>query len=204
MIPEIDFDEAAHRYTLRATGAVIPGVTGIINPVIGQDFSFVDPEKLAAAAQLGTDVHEMIRHDIANPGFERDDVDRFALLGYFDAWREFRERSGFKPLLSEELVYSARYGYCGRLDLFGELNDRLMLVDIKRVTVVSRTAGVQTAAYKQGLIETFQSFVSRPIDRCALQLKPGSKWQLVPFHDPSDLRVFLSALTIHNWKAKTL
>jgi hypothetical protein len=206
MIPKIDFDERAHRYTMRSTGAVIPGVTSIINPVIGQDFSMVDPDKLAEAAQLGKDVHKLIQLCIAGKIRDMDDIEDFRLLAYWDAWLDFIKTSGFKPFLSEQLVYSRKYGYCGQLDLFGELNGELVLPDIKRVNTVSRTAGVQTAAYLQALIESFPRYFvdGRPIKRYALHLRPGSKWQLVPFHSPTDLRVFLSALTIHNWKANTL
>jgi hypothetical protein len=203
----VAFDRDAHRYTLRADGSEVPGVTSIINPVIGVDFSFVDPDHLAKCAALGTAVHDVINRDITTQ-LQAKAVDlcedALELYDYFDAWREFILLSGFKPLLTEELVYSAKYGYAGQLDLFGELNGELWLPDIKRVNSVSRVAGVQTAGYKQALIETFPEYAGKTIHRGVLHLKPAAKWQLVPFNSSADLKVFLSALNIHNWKRKAL
>lgn len=206
MAGRIDFDPVAHRYTHRDQQRPIPGVSSIINPVIGQDFSFVDPDKLAAAAALGTRVHDIIRQDILAGMMDRGGVfcDTVEELGYYEAWREFVTLSGFEPIYSEHLVYSAQYDYAGQLDLFGRLNGRLILPDIKRVNAVSRTAGVQTAGYLQALLEMYPAYAKEQIDRCVLHLRPGSKWQLVPFNAKTDFRIFLSALNIHHWKNNTL
>lgn len=197
----IDFDPKTHTYT--RDGVVVPGVTSVMQPYIGTDFSFVPPAVLEAASLLGRRVHELVEVD-STMGLELTDVD-FDLLPYFDAWRDFRDRSGFKVLISECKVYSPKYGYVGQLDLFGELNGELWLPDIKRVARVSKIAAVQTAAYKQALIETHPELVGldgAKIKRGALHFKADGTWQLIPFNDPGDFKVFLSCLNIHNYKSR--
>lgn len=206
-IGQLKRDERMHTYTYG--GQPVPGVTTVMADYIGQDFSMVDPRVLAEAALLGRRVHRMVELDVQGmlgigPPVTSADVD-FDLIVYFDSWRDFWQRSGFKPLMAEAFVYSARYGYAGQMDLLGEMNGELILPDLKRVARVSRTAAVQTAAYEQAARETFQKLIGdRPIKRAALQLKKDGRWELHPFTAGYDMRVFLSCLTIHNFKRKAL
>lgn len=202
----LQFDEASHTYTLG--GVKLPGVTTALKS-LPNDYAMVDPEVLERAAVIGRAVHQIIADDIRG-NLDEDQID-FDLLPYLDQWRAFRDTSGFVPLLSEQMVYSQRYGYAGTLDLFGILNGRLVLPDAKRTAAVPRSAGPQTAGYELGLRECMPDVVANaaqmvgwksskpvPIDRFALHLT-RDRWQLVPFKDPADQRVFLSALTIYQW-----
>jgi hypothetical protein len=142
---------------------------------------------------------------------DEDELDH-RLLPYLEKWRAFRAHSGFAPLLSESRVVSRRYRYAGTLDLFGVLNAEAALIDAKRCASVPRTAGPQTAGYEIALRECMPDVVNRAavgprdgrIYRFALHLTPSERrgWTLVPFTDPNDARVFLSALTTHNWSKK--
>jgi hypothetical protein len=132
------------------------------------------------------------------------------LRPYLASWRQFRAQSGFVPVLSEARVHSRRYGFAGTLDLFGVMNDSPTLIDAKRTAQVPRSAGPQTAAYQIALRESRPEAIADAIElgvvgmnimRFALHLTPG-RWQLVPFRNPNDQRVFLSALTIHNYMEK--
>ncbi len=191
---ELCFNSTSHTYTIGDT--VVPGVTTLMQPFIGAEFKFVDPEVLLAAQRRGTAVHGMIANDIGKK-LGWSDV-AFELADYFDSWLEFKHKSGFVPILSEARVYSRIYGYAGTLDLFGLLNDRLILPDIKCVTSLARSVGPQTAAYLQALRETYQEYATAKIDRAALQLMPKGKWKIVPLNDTNDLKVFLSCINIHN------
>jgi hypothetical protein len=193
-VTDLRFNQDDHTYTWG--GKSVPGVTTLMQPFIGAEFKFVDPEVLRAAADLGTRAHAMIADDIKQPGTVGYETVDFDLVEYLEGWWDFRSKSGFKPILSERRVYSKKYGYAGTLDLFGELNDRLILPDIKRVTAIARSTGPQTAAYKQALIEEFPEY--EKCDRAALQLLPGAKWKLHPLNDKDDLKVFLSCINIHN------
>ncbi len=192
----IIFDEAAHTYTLGDRR--LPSVTQALKQLTDAEYRHVDASVLDRAAVLGRAVHKVIELDL------RDNLDEDslsdALPPYLAQWREFRALSGFEALLSERIVHSERYGFAGTLDLFGRLNGRYVLIDAKRTAAVPRTAGPQTAAYETALRESSPSatWLAQPIDRYALHLTP-EHWRLVPFKDPSDSRVFLSALTVYNW-----
>lgn len=200
------FEPRTHTYTLG--GVVIPGVTSIMGPYIGQDFSMVDAKVLAEASLLGQRAHAVIHEDVKHDGIEEGEVD-FDMIPYLEGWHEFRHKSGFEPLLTEHLVYSKKYGYAGQLDLFGHIDGQLLLPDVKRVAMVSKAAAVQTAAYLNALCETYPALVEccrggATIDRAALQIDKYGKCTLIPFSNAQDFRVFLSCLNIHNFKRGAL
>ncbi len=189
------FNEASHTYTL--DGKLLPSVTQVLK-ALPSPYLHVDPDVLEQAAEIGRAVHWIIEHEVLGD-LEEALVD-FHLLPYLDQWRDFRRTSGFEVYLSEARVYSERYRYAGTLDLFGRLNGRKVLIDAKRTAAVPRSAGPQTAGYENALRELRPDLIGKdePVDRFALHLTP-KRWTLVPFKEPGDLRVFLSALTIHQW-----
>jgi|SRR5690606_9702692 len=191
------FDEAAHRYTL--DGRPVPGVTTVLKLVSGADYAGVDPDVLARAAARGTAVHRMVELD--GQGILDEDSLDDELRPYLAQWRQFMAQSGFVSLLQEGKVASRRYGYAGTLDLFGVLNGRFALIDVKSVVRVMRATGPQTAAYELALREWNPDVLpgDAPVDRFALQLRPAAAWQLVPFPSRTDARVFLGALTCHTF-----
>lgn len=191
------FDPEAHRYTL--DGRPVPGVTSVLKLVSSVDYAGVDPDVLARAAARGTAVHRMVELD--GQGILDEDSLDDELRPYLVQWRQFLTRSGFVPLLQEGQVASRRYGYAGTLDLFGVLNGRFALIDVKSVARVMRATGPQTAAYELALREWKPELLpgDAPVDRFALQLRPGASWQLVPFPSRSDARVFLGALTCYTF-----
>lgn len=195
--PVLAFDEASHSYTL--DGRRVPSVTQVLKS-LPNEYAMVDRAVMEAAAGLGRAVHKLIELDLA----DRLNVNSLddELVDYLLQWQDFRHTSGFEPILSEARVASPRYRYAGTLDLFGRLNGRLVLIDAKRTAAVPRSAGPQTAAYELALRESHPELFEATtyVDRFALHLK-RDRWQLVPFRDVADQRVFLSALTIHNWSA---
>ena len=199
----LNFDEASHSYTY--DGQHFDGVTSILKPLSETAYFNVSPEVMERARALGVAVHKVIELDIKGT-LDEDSLDD-VLRPYLAAWREFLAQSGFRPLLSEQKVYSLKYRFAGTLDIFGILNGEAALIDAKRVAMVQRITGPQLAAYEIALREckpdVVDAAVSGPfpgrINRFALQLKPGQKYQLKAFTEASDKSVFLSALTIKNW-----
>ena len=199
----LQFDEDKHEY--RLDGRVVPGVTTILKPISEAEYRHVDAATLDVAAWRGRAVHKLIELDL------RDDLDvdglSDELLPFHTAWRNFRNLSGFKCLLSEARVYSERYGYAGTLDLFGRLDGEAALIDAKRTVAVPRSVGPQTAGYEQAVRESHPDAVAQcasgpgdgRINRYALHLRADGSWRLVPKTDPNDARVFLAALTLHNY-----
>lgn len=196
MSAQLTFDEASHTYTV--DGRVVQSVTQILHRLSAEAYRFVDKDLMEDAALLGTAAHKMIELDL------RDDLDPGTLSDglqvYYTAWKNFQQLSGFQMVLSEQRVYSAKYGYAGTLDLAGWLNGRFVIIDAKRTAQVPRTAGPQTAAYLRALEES-ELIDARIIgvDRYALHLRAGGTWRLVPFTNKSDLRVFLACKTLNDW-----
>lgn len=197
----LEFDEETHRY--RLDGVRIPGVTECLKLVSSADYANVPAEVMAAKSALGSAVHSLIELDCAND-LDVDGLDD-QLVPYYGAWREFLTASGFQVILSESLVVSRRYGYAGKLDLFGSLNGIRATIDAKCVTTIMSSTGPQTAGYTQALRETRPDLLAptAPCRRFALQLRPAlerghaARWNLVPFtQDAADLRLFLACATV--------
>jgi hypothetical protein len=192
----LNFDEAKHEYTFN--GRVVPSVTQILKPLSEHEYKFVSSDLMTEKAALGTAVHKMIELDICGSL----DVDSLHELvaPYYPMWKAFLAQSGVFIKASEQRLYSEKYGFAGTLDLFAELNGHLCVIDAKRTAAVPKTAGPQTAAYELAAREYYDIPLQR-IDRYALHFT-DKKWQLVPFKDVADKRVFLASLTLHNWKSK--
>lgn len=197
----LEFREEDHSY--RLDGVSVPGVTGALQVISAAAYAHVDPEVLAAKAELGRAVHRLIELDCMG------DLDVEALsaelVPYYVAWRTFLRTSGFSVVLSEGKVYSRRYSYAGQLDLFGRLNGILSLIDAKCVVTVMPSTGPQTRAYEVALRECRPDVLApdAPCRRYALQLKPSPTlcgaigWSLHPFaNDGADLKLFLSCLNV--------
>ncbi len=188
MIP-VQFDADTHTY--RSAGRVLPSVTTILSPL--QDWSRVDPVRLADAAHLGSCVHRMIELDVLRL-LDVDALDA-TLRPYFDAWRDFLRVTRFNPMLSEQPLASERYSYAGTPDLYGTLGAAHLLLDIK-TGAIPRTAPLQLAAYLQLGVEN--ELFRRTAERRVLHM-PGGEWRLSdPYTGSDDLHVFLAQRTVFN------
>ncbi len=187
---DLAFDEASHTYRLE--GRVVPSVTQVLDPLY--DFSRVPPEVLERKRQLGTAVHKAVELDIAGTL----DPDSIApeLDGYLRAWAQFKA-SGFHPQASE-LRLASKSGYAGTLDLICTQGPDVWLIDIKTAAQHSPVMALQTAAYAQLYAEHDPARAT--VKRGAVLLAPDGTFNLIPHTDRSDLRVFLSLLTIHQWR----
>lgn len=207
----IDYEPERHRYSIG--GVEMPSVSRIIKRLVEDEYRFAKSEDMDRGAILGTAVALAIELDLE--GTLDESSLHEAVIPHFENWREFRKKSGFEPTLCETIVHSKRYGYCGRIDLFGSLNKRPALIDAKRTASVVRTVRPQTAGYAIALVETEAvavanamgrgngAYFSKPenIDRYALHLpKPPAKWKLVPLKAQFDFRVFLAELTHYQWQ----
>lgn len=190
----LHFDEPTHTYTRE--GVAVPSVTQALGVISAYDG--IPPAILAEAAERGTAVHKAIELHL------QDDLDEASLdpviAGYFYGYWKFERETGFKPRHSEALVYSAKYGYAGTLDLEGDLHHKAAIIDTKTTRQLMASAGPQTAAYEAAFKEQHQS--RRNYQRYALLLKQDSTYRLEPCTAAGDFRVFLACLTVHNFKRK--
>jgi len=116
------------------------------------------------------------------------------LVPYCRAYEWLIGIAGFKVLASEMRVAHPQYLYAGTLDRIGELNGKLVLIDIKSGGV-SAWAALQTAAYADCF--------SEPMERYALCLPSNGPPRLSePYKNKMDVRVFRAAVTCANWQRK--
>ena len=193
----LHFDPVAHRYTFN--GEVVPSVTQILQPLM--DFSMVPADVLKAKQELGTAAH------LACELYDLDDLleDSLdpAIVPYLEGWKKFRLETGFVPSMTEQRVYHPKLGYAGTFDSYGILNGKTVLLDRKTSSFVSEAvAGPQTAAYEQALLESPDYTGPKKMQRGAVQLKPDGTYKYHPYKGGSDWSVFVSLLTLHNWRKR--
>lgn len=188
----LTFDEPSHTYAWQ--GKPVPSVTKILEPLI--DYSMVNQEVLERGRLLGTAVHRMTElHD-------NDDLDESSLspqmLMYLGGWKQFRADTGFVPETIEKRMYHELYGYSGTSDRTGVIKGKKAVIDIKKMMTLGAVIGVQLAAYKE-----LHNLNSEGItERYALGLRPDGTYRLQAFTGNKDFSVFVSLLTIYNWRTQ--
>jgi hypothetical protein len=187
-MPEIRFDELKHVYTV--DGKKVPSVTTILSTVGLPDLSMVPPDLLEWKAGLGTAVHKATELD------DRGVIDRYEIdpetVPYIEAYRRFKQESGFVPQRIEEIVYNQKCNYIGTFDRIGFINDKYSLVDFKTGVTDPKCVGPQTAAYVEA--------TGLNPKRYALKLNKDGTYKLVPLTNKLDFQIFLNALNIYNWR----
>lgn len=166
-------------------------------------------ERLAnEAADIGKQVHALIEHAVKSqlgqpttPPVVSDEA-----LFIFSGWREWAEREGLRPLMSEGRicwpVNQTPPNYCGTFDLLatfdrGKYAGKLAILDAKPNDVIYPERRLQLAAYCESVrqlsgLEVLGFVVSMPRD--------GGEIKLVPVDvDTQAFAAFLSCLNLHNW-----
>lgn len=230
---DLVFESAYHRYTYLGNKVQsVTGVLGIINkpflinwaakmttekmtelflPGVSYDEvqikTMLDTAKSAhykaktEAGDVGTLVHHYIEQVIKgeHPGLLVHEEARNAAQRFMDWVSE----NDVEFLLSEQVVFSKKFNYCGTLDFVCRIHGKLMLGDIKTSNAIYHTEmGGQMAAYK---IAREEEFPDEHYDGCVL-VRVGKKdaefetWQIdntKPYE-----AIFLSALKLGNAIAK--
>lgn len=195
----ITFNAEKHEY--RLDGQPIPSVTRTLKEAGVAEFNCPNADVLDRALKFGRAVH------LTCELFDRNDLNEEILdsnlKGYLDAWRKFLKDTDFKIEAIEERVVSKRLWYAGTLDRRGILNGKRAVIDIKTGVDFGPATALQLAAYQNAWNE------GKPIKekiktREVVQLKADGTYALAPdkFFAKSDFSVFLSALTIRNWRKR--
>jgi len=191
MKPVIEFDEAAHTYSVN--GQRKPSVTQILKPLV--DFSMINPDVLEAKSALGRRVHlatELDDDGSLDESSVGDDV-----APYLAGWRQFKEDTGALVLMSEQRVYHPGSNYCGTLDRVLAFAGNDWLIDIKSSTVVHKAVGPQTAAYLEALAP------GRPMRRGVVQLRPDGTYRLRELESPRDWVTFQACNLIYRFNLES-
>lgn len=204
MSAALHFDAVSHTYELG--GVQIPNVTLITDSLAS--YAGIPAGVLEKARQRGEAVH------YATELWDRNELDVStvpdSIMGYLQAWELFRSETGFEPFSDgiEAKVHSPTYRYAGTLDRAGTFAafKRVkpsvpVLLDLKATYTIMAAVEPQTAGYMQAWNETRAPRLQR---RFAIHLKKDGKYTLHECSEPSDLSVFLAALTCHNWKARNI
>ena len=195
------FDEADHRYSVG--GQTLPSVTTILRPLTTYEnipaAVLANKAAIGQAAHRAAELHDAGTLDVASV--------HEVIRPYLDAYVRFREEHDFAPVANELRVWHPLMCYAGTLDMLGAMRGEPALVDLKCTVELVPTVGPQTAGYKEAAAETpelpaeLRAF-AREARRYCLQLRADGTYHLEPCNDPNDWRVFLSLLTLHNFKAK--
>lgn len=193
------FDQATHTYS--ENGAPIKSVTQIIQEFGLVNFDHVSPEVLARKAQLGRLVHQACHFFDENdcPANLHPEVE-----ARLEAYKRFRRETGYQPEVNEfqqiGVVCGMKFGM--QFDSIGNIPDgRHWIVDIKNAANVSRTWGLQLAAYDMAVAANFAAkALQTRRTRVAVQLFNDGRYKLHTFSDPTDYTVFQSLLAISTWK----
>ena len=189
------FDPESHRYFW--DDVHVPNVTSILSPLV--DYARVPWAVLEKARQEGVAMHKMVELYVA------DDLDEQALPEWLrprlEAFQKFQAESGFKVEGSERRVYHVAHRYAGTLDLVGDMNGDLTVIDIKRSLFAGPAIGLQLAAYQEAENDRRKrEKLPKATKRYALQLRAKGDYKLEPYEDKNDFAVFLALLTLKRWR----
>lgn len=186
----LTFDPDAHVYCLG--GRIVPSVTQVLSLL--QDWGGVSPEVLAAKAEIGVAVHDLV--DLFNRGELRIGEGDERTRPYLADWVRFCDEIGAECIASEIQMADPVLGYAGTADSVMRIKGRVCLVDVK-TGQVPRTVGPQTAAYARLWDRTNPD--SKIRRRLCVQLT-GSGYRLTECKDPADWSIFQSCLNIWRFK----
>ena len=185
------FDQEKHIY--RYNAEIVPSVTQLLNEFGLIDFSGVPIDILEYKRALGTAVHYAIEL------MEQDNLDEDSLgheiKPYLDAYKRFREVTGFEPRATENRLYSKKWRFAGTMDQQGihmtNLGGEEVIADYKCTWKLDAACGPQLQGYKILVEENFGIKIKKLF---GLQLKPTGRYEFKEFKDPTDKQDFLACL----------
>jgi hypothetical protein len=185
---ELVFDPEKHLYTL--DGQDLPSVTQILTATGFINTQFYD----AWSRDKGSMVH-LVCHLDDTGELDEESLDQI-LIPYLDAYRQFKEHTGFIASASEVPLASERYRFAGTPDKIGSFKDgECCLIDIKSGNA-EPWAALQTALYVV--------LKDSPYKRYVLKLTGEGKYKLIPFNDRQDRQIALSAVSCYWWQKNNL
>ena len=196
----IFFDPHRHVYTTLA-GEVLPSNTEILEGMGFVNYSFVAPDKLAAAAEIGSDVASATA--LLDRG--RPWKAQFShVAGWVAGWQKFKKDFKFKPELIEEPLFDPYYMVATTPDRHGESIHGNITAQIKTSVGVSDWVGLQLAFEERciAIAKGDPPIVTSSDRRFAIELRPNGTYKPTRFPSEFDIRVFLAAATVFLWRRK--
>lgn len=181
----------------RVDGSIYPGVTEIL-----EDAWLIDNRWYTEGGAIrGTYIHR-ICHYIDEGDLDESTVDE-AFKPRVEAYKRFKEDTGFNVSYNEMPVFHPLYKYCGTLDKIGELNGKKILLDIK-TGPYQKWVSLQLHAYVEALKfnSAFGTWLTdHQIHVYTLHLKSNGKYDLKKVEiNPVEQQAFLSCVRLYHWK----
>ena len=189
---DLTFNPGHHLY--RWQTKPIPGLTGILKStgILGE---------MAHSSELhqlrGTIIHEAIR--LFNKGtldFSTVSEEHRPYLSAYELWLK---ESGAEILHSEVMCFDPDLRFACRIDLLAELEGQVQVVELKTGPPPPATA-IQTAGQACAVKESAESKSPYDIGRLGLHLREDGTYKTYPYKDARDIKIFICAMTLHNWK----
>lgn len=173
-------------------------VSEILSPY--SDFSNIDPQVLANAADRGTRVHKLCELYIKNLMIEPVESLDTELQGYFKSFVNWCDLALHTPIDAEARYYCDELKITGQIDLVAMLNDsnKAVIIDIKTPQNSSKTWNLQTAAY----MYLYNQTLDIPIHRrgCLLLNKNGGLATFIEYTDfEREFELFKQAINLYNF-----
>lgn len=151
-----------------------------------------------SAGDIGTLVHNQIEQIIkGNPISKLVHEEANLAVGRFLDWVN---KNNVHFVMSEQVVYSRKYNFCGTLDFACVIDNKLVLGDLKTSNQIDKiNYGAQLAAYRMAREEEY----GEKFHKCVL-VRTGKKEGEFELWEPSDVEmkkyknIFLSALELSN------
>ena len=105
------------------------------------------------AGAMGIFIHNWVEKHIRgeNPAMPVNPEMQKAVLGFID----WEKKHSVKFLVSEQIIFSKKYRYTGKLDFICEIDGKLYLGDLKTSSGIYPEMFIQTAAYRYAREEEF-------------------------------------------------
>ena len=177
-----------------------PRVTAILSNVGISDFTKVHAQLLEDAGHFGTAFHSA-RHMLDMETLDEATLSE-PLIPYVSGYKQFRKDFNIivLPDESERQFISKKWGFKGTPDIWPVIQGNRTLIDTKTSAQMYPATAIQIAAY-QILLEENGIKVHQ---RWGLQLNEKGTYKIIPYTNVADRTVFLSAVTLYNWKKENL
>jgi hypothetical protein len=198
-MPDLSVIETDTGHYYEFEGQPVPGVTEVLEAadVILKNAFY--EERRQVAAIRGKDVH------LACADLDRSMPDWWTgseLEPYVAAYARFKKEFHFKPTAIEHPMFHEIFRFAGTPDRFGQIRTDIdevvnVTLDLKATSTIGAHVDLQLGGYNLFCEDSeFRSML-------ALQLKPNGKYNIHWVKDPrGSERVFLSMLTVYNWKRR--
>lgn len=149
---EVTYEDNGHIYTV--DGKVVPSVTQILHFQFPNKYNGVDNITLMEAAKKGTAMHQAIQ-DYEELGIETEGIEELRNYKFIKRMFGFEFVEAEMPILLE---YKGKFA-AGRLDQIIRIDDKLMVNDFKRTSVLDKDylayqLNMYRIAYQQTYLES--------------------------------------------------